>query len=119
MLLETDRVLRSLYGYDDSAVRDAFASVLGLENVQAEDEASVAEALVLSEHGMEFADALHLTSRPAGTTFVSFDKTLIRRARRARVRGVSAVPSRLKGSAPNLSRVRLHLSVSPRDLPAC
>ena len=52
----------------------------------------MAEALVLSEHGMEFADALHLTSRPAGTTFVSFDKTLIRRARRARVRGFSAVP---------------------------
>ena len=31
VLLETDWVLRSLYGYDDSAVRDAFASVLGLE----------------------------------------------------------------------------------------
>jgi predicted nucleic-acid-binding protein len=91
VLLETDWVLRSLYGYDDSAVRDAFASVLGLENVQAEDEASVAETLALGEHGMQFADAIHLSSRPAGAAFVSFDKTLIRRVRRAGVRGVSPV----------------------------
>jgi predicted nucleic-acid-binding protein len=92
VLLETDWVLRSLYGYEHSAVRDAFAGVLGLDNVQAEDEASVAEALALAQHGMQFADAIHLSSRPAGAAFVSFDKTLIRRARRAGVRGVSPVP---------------------------
>jgi len=92
VLLETDWVLRSLYGYGDSAIHDALTRVLGLENVHAEDEPAVAQALALAKHGMEFADALHLSSRPADAAFVSFDKMLLRDAKRAGVRGVSTIP---------------------------
>ena len=88
VLLETGWVLRSLYGFEDAAIVDAFTKLLGLDDVHAEDESSVAAALSLVAHGIELADALHLSSRPPGATFVSFDSAFVRRAKRA---GASAV----------------------------
>src|SRR6476620_1807433 len=89
VLLETGWVLRSLYGFEDRAIRDAFTRLLGLKNVRAEDEMSVAAALELTVHGIELAGAMHLTSRPPGAAFVSFDQSFLRRAKRAGVTGVS------------------------------
>ena len=92
VLLETDWVLRSLYGFEDDAIREAFTKLLGLENVHAEDTQAVAAALELTEHGVEFADALHLSSKPPGAVFISFDRSFVRRGKRAGVSGVSAIP---------------------------
>src|SRR5260370_31236730 len=64
VLLETGWVLRSLYGFEESAIGEAFTKLLGLDNVHTEDEPSVAAALSLTVHGTELADALHLSSRP-------------------------------------------------------
>jgi predicted nucleic-acid-binding protein len=89
VLLETGWVLRSLYGYQESAIREAFIKLLGLKNVHVEDEPSVATALVLTAQGIDLADALHLSSRPPGAAFVSFDRSFVRRAKRASVPGVS------------------------------
>lgn len=94
VLLETGWVLRSLYGFDEDAIRDALTKLLGLKNVYAEDEASVAAALALSAHGIELADAIHLSSRPPGSTFVSFDRSFVRRARRAGASGISGVSTK-------------------------
>src|SRR5580658_3526015 len=74
VLLETGWVLRSVYGFNEDAIRDALGKLLGLKNVHAEDESAVSAALALSAHGIELADALHLTSRPPGASFVSFDQ---------------------------------------------
>jgi|SRR5664279_1312608 predicted nucleic-acid-binding protein len=93
VLLETGWVLRSLYGFEESAIRDAFTKLLGLKNVRIEDEPAVAAALALTAHGIELADAMHLSSRPPGAAFVSFDKSFVQRARRAgvsRITGLSA-----------------------------
>ena len=90
VLLETGWVLRSLYGFDESAIRDAFTKLLGLKNVHTEDKSSMADALALTAHGIELADAIHLSSRPAGAVFVSFDRSFVRRANRAGVTRVSA-----------------------------
>jgi predicted nucleic-acid-binding protein len=89
VLLETGWVLRSLYGFDEKAVSDAFMKLLGLKNVRTEDKASMAEALALTAHGIELADAIHLSSRPPGAAFDSFDRSLVRRANRAGVTRVS------------------------------
>jgi len=91
VLLETAWVLRSLYGFDEGAICDAFTKMMGLKNVEAEDEASVAAALALTGHGIEFADALHLSSRPQGAGFVTFDRAFVRRAKRAGVEEISAI----------------------------
>ena len=90
VLLETGWVLRRLYGYEESAIREAFMKLLGLKNVHVEDEPSVAAALALTVQGVDFADALHLSSRPPRASFVSFDRSLVRRAKRANFTGVSA-----------------------------
>src|ERR1017187_2501380 len=92
VLLETRWVLRYIHGYEESAIRDAFTKLLGLENVQAEDEASVAAALALNAQGLDFADALNLSSRPAGAAFISFDRSLVRCANRAGAPKVSTPP---------------------------
>jgi hypothetical protein len=67
---------------------------LGLENVHTEDEPSVAAALALTVHGIELADAMQLSSRPPGASFVSFDQSFVRRAKRAGATGVSGVPAK-------------------------
>ena len=82
VFLETGWVLRSLYGFEESAIRGAFTKLLGLKNVHAEDESSLVAALALTAHGMELADALHLSSRPPAAAFVSFDKSFVQRAAR-------------------------------------
>jgi predicted nucleic-acid-binding protein len=94
VLLETGWVLRSLYGFEDSAICDAFTKLLGLENVSAEDESSVAAASALTARGVELADAIHLSSRPPGAEFVSFDKSFVGRARRAGVLSISGVSTK-------------------------
>ena len=92
VLLETAWVLRSLYNFEEGEIRDAFIRLLGLKAVSVEDVAAVASALAVTSSGIEFADALHLTSRPAGAAFVSFDRSLINRAARAGINGVHTVP---------------------------
>ena len=47
-------------------------------------------ALALTRHGVEFADGLHLGSRPPETRFVSFDKSFVRLAARAGVFSISS-----------------------------
>jgi predicted nucleic-acid-binding protein len=81
--LETRWVLKSAYGFEDSRIGAAFAGILGLPNVISEDESGVIEALRLMDREIDFADALHLTSTPPDAKFVTFDRTLIRRAKRA------------------------------------
>lgn len=40
-------------------------------------------ALTPATRGIDLADALHLSSRPTGAMFVSFDRSFVRRAQRA------------------------------------
>lgn len=93
VLLETVWVLRSQYGFEDDSIGEAFAELLGLENVHVEGSLQVAAALILSAGGVDFADALHLCSRPPDAAFASFDRAFIRRAKRAGIADVSAIGS--------------------------
>lgn len=92
VLLETSWVLRSFFGFNEIAVREAFTRVLSLENVHIEDESSVTAAFELMTHGVAFADAMHLSSRPPGALFVSFDKSFVRRAKQSGVLRISGLP---------------------------
>lgn len=94
VLLETGWVLGSLYGFEASAIREAFTKLLGLRNVHVEDEPSVAAALALTMHCIELADAMHLSSRPHGAAFVSFDQSFVRHAKQARAVNVSGIPTK-------------------------
>jgi predicted nucleic-acid-binding protein len=89
VVLETAWVLGSRHGFEDDAIAEAFKELLGLHNVHVEDEGSVTAAISLVSHGIDLADALHLSSRPPGASFVSFDRAFIRRAKRVGAAGVA------------------------------
>ena len=88
VLLETSWVLKSVYRFGSSAIHEGLRMLLGLTNVTVEDRQAVVAALLLVDQGLEFADALHLTSSPAGTRFFSFDESLVKRAQKAGVTDV-------------------------------
>jgi predicted nucleic-acid-binding protein len=80
VLLETEWVLRRLYHRDRSAVLGALHALVSLPNVRCEDEAAVLQALAWSQAGLDFADALHVTSSQTASRFVTFDLALIKAA---------------------------------------
>ena len=92
VLLETAWVLSTAYDFEDAMVCAAFMNLFGLPNVVVEDLDAILDALDLITQGIQIADAIHLTSRPLGATFLSFDKALVRRAQRAGVPLVAHPP---------------------------
>ena len=86
VLLETEWVLRRVYGYRPAGLLEALLAVAGLPRVTLEDPALAAQALEWMSGGMDFADALHLAKASECEAFVSFDRPLARLA--ARIVGV-------------------------------
>lgn len=84
--------MRSLFAAAPIWIAKKFGGLLGLVNVHAEDESAIAAALALTAQGIQLADAMHLSSRPPGAAFVSFDRSSVRRAKKAGAVGMSSVP---------------------------
>ena len=82
VLLETEWVLRSLYGFSPGTVARALRRLAGLQSIFLEDELAVAKALDWSSQGLDFADALHLASAGNAKRFATFDRKLAKRAKR-------------------------------------
>ncbi len=82
VLLETEWVLRYSYELPRAAILEAFRRLLGYRNLQVEDRRAVLQAISLFESGLDFADALHLTSSADAERFVTFDGTLAKRAKK-------------------------------------
>ena len=82
VLLETEWVLRSLYGFSPESLAGALSALAGLRTAFLEDELAVAKALDWFQKGLDFADALHLASVGNASQFATFDRKLARQARR-------------------------------------
>jgi predicted nucleic-acid-binding protein len=82
VLLECEWVLRGGYGIPGADIAGGLRRLLGLPGMTAEDAPAVARALDWYERGLDFADALHLASAAGAERFATFDRSLIRRARR-------------------------------------
>jgi predicted nucleic-acid-binding protein len=80
VLLETEWVLRSAYGFTRAEIAAAIRKLAGLSNVELEDDVLVTQALAWSESGMDFADALHLGRARGCTGFVTCDRRLAKAA---------------------------------------
>jgi predicted nucleic acid-binding protein len=74
VLLETEWVLRSVYGYAPAQLAKALAAFAGLPGVALEDPALAHKALDWTGRGMDFADALHLAKAGGCDAFVTFDQ---------------------------------------------
>jgi predicted nucleic acid-binding protein len=83
VMLETEWVLRSTYGYAPAQVAHALRAFAGLPTVTVEDGAMLAAALDLVEQGLDFADALHLTRSAHCDGFASFDRKFLKAAKAA------------------------------------
>lgn len=62
VVLETELVLRGVYTLEREAINSALRALLSLEQVIAEDETALFDALDSHQQGMDFADAIHLAS---------------------------------------------------------
>lgn len=82
VLLETEWVLRSGYGFTTERIVQALRDFAGLPGVMLEDPPLVARALDWAEQGLDFADALHLGRAQGCPAFMSFDRKLAKAATR-------------------------------------
>lgn len=81
VMLETEWVLRSLYGLAPKKIAGALSAMVALPQIRCEDMATVIEALECLRQGLDFADALHVASSRMAERFCTFDRALVRRAR--------------------------------------
>lgn len=76
VLLETEWVLRSGYGFSSEAIGEALRGLAGLPGISVEDPRAIAIALDGLAAGMDFADALHLAKAEGCSAFLTFDRKL-------------------------------------------
>jgi predicted nucleic-acid-binding protein len=82
VMLETEWVLRSAYRSEPRKIVALFRSMFGIPGVAVENAAAVTQALDWYEHGMDFADALHLATAQGCDGFATFDRDFIKTAAR-------------------------------------
>ena len=78
--MESEWVLRSVYGLDRREVAAALRAFSGLPSVSVEGPNLVIEALDRAENGMDFADALHLGDAAHCEAMLTFDRRFIETA---------------------------------------
>ena len=88
VILEAEWVLRYVYKFESVQILKAFKGLLGMSNIFTEDFHVLAEAISLSGKGLDFADALHVASSTEATQFVSFDKSLVSKAKKMNLQKV-------------------------------
>ena len=86
VLLESEWVLRSVYGFVADKVAAALRAFSGLPGVSVENPALLVEALDLTEKGMDFADALHLGAAASCEVMFTFDRRFIDAARKTAIK---------------------------------
>ena len=82
VVLESDWVLRSVFGFRQAQICDALDRVLGVPSITVQDADIVENAVASSRSGLDLADALHLHSSPECEVFYTFDGPFIRTAKR-------------------------------------
>jgi len=92
VVLETEWVLRSLYGLSSRDIVGALSALVALPQVRCEDTAAISAALELMRRNLDFADALHIASSGAAQRFATFDRKLMRRAKLAATRIAVSAP---------------------------
>ncbi len=81
VILETEWVLRFAYGFKPDEICEAFRNLLGLPNVQLTNASLMAQVLQWHEHGLDFADALHLAQSQNYSVIYTFDSKFVRRSK--------------------------------------
>ena len=91
VLMESEWVLRSCYGLETGTINESFRDFLQLEHVSGYE--PLLTKLVIAAHaaGIDFADAVHVMQIPDGEQFATFDRDMVRSAKRAGLACVALV----------------------------
>jgi predicted nucleic-acid-binding protein len=81
VFLEFEWVLRGFYQLPKAQIEQILEALCGLENVHLESRGKILSAMNGYQMGLDFADALHLTSASSCELFHSFDQKLKKRAK--------------------------------------
>jgi predicted nucleic-acid-binding protein len=76
VILETEWVLRFTYELSREAILAAMRGILGYRALQVESRGTILQALSWYEKGLDFANALHLTSSADADRFATFDREI-------------------------------------------
>lgn len=76
VLLESEWVLRAVYGFSRAEISKAFRALLRLSAVTVDDRTEVLQVLDWFDEGIDFADALHYRGS-AGFELKTFDKKFL------------------------------------------
>ena len=76
VVLETEWVLRYSYEIGRAEIGDALRKLIRYRRMEVEDLPAVLEALSWHAEGMDFADALHLSSSKRADRLATFDREL-------------------------------------------
>ncbi|MDA8139221.1 MAG: type II toxin-antitoxin system VapC family toxin [Desulfobacteraceae bacterium] len=82
VVLECEWVLRYAYNFKQPEITSAFQSLFGLQNVQLENPHEISNAIEWHQNGMDFADAIHLALSEEAEAFFTFDKSLVKPAKK-------------------------------------
>jgi len=85
VILETEWVLRYAYEFSDPDINDALGRLLGLPRVHVAHPRQIADALIWHKHGLDFADALHLSASNAQDSFFTFDRQFAKKAKQLKL----------------------------------
>lgn len=82
VLLETEWVLRAVYGFKRPQIVEALRVLGETDAIELEDKTRLDAVLGAYEDGLDFGDAIHLATCPFAA-FASFDRALQIKAKRA------------------------------------
>ncbi len=82
VILECFWVLTYAYDINTNQALESLLKFSSLNNVILENQTSIFQAIELAQNGLDFADALHLTSSAHSDKLVTFDKKFIKKAKK-------------------------------------
>lgn len=82
VLLELEWVLRGFYELPAKNVGHILRALASITHIKLEDRDAVLAALDAFDHGLDFADALHLARSARLSGFATFDQRLAKRAKK-------------------------------------
>ena len=81
VILETEWVLRAVYGLNPNELSNTLRTVFGLPNVHLDDPQMVAQIVQWHEEGLDFADGFHLALSGRCDVLKTFDVQFAKGAR--------------------------------------
>jgi predicted nucleic-acid-binding protein len=82
VFIETEWVLRSVVKVEARRINEMFSAVLDTDGIEVPQIEKIRSVLDLHRAGMDFADAMHLCLTDEATTFVTFDRDLVKGAKK-------------------------------------